>query len=104
MIYWISALLLVGGAGVWLQVSRRRRLRDAARRRRVELPNSHYSAPGVRRSEDLEHWTGIPVERLHPVNREEVQRLLRLVDAAGPDVLSPKDRLFLDVMMEPRTD
>jgi len=101
---WLSglAMAVMGGFGFgyWWKARRRRRV---AARRRVEAPNSHYSAPGVRNQEDRERWGRIAVERLHPLNGEEVLRLLELVDTDGIEVLSPRDRLFLDNMTLPRT-
>jgi hypothetical protein len=99
MVAWISALVFVTGLGLGLRIRhlvRRRRL--AAARRRVELPNSHYSAPGVRRLADLERWGRIRLDRLHPLNRDEVRRLLRLARDAGSDTLAPRERQFLDNM------
>jgi hypothetical protein len=96
---WISTLLVLAGFSLGLRVRLRalRRRRDVlARQRRVEQPNSYYSAPGVRRLVALERWGGIPLGPLHPLNREEVTRLLRLVETAGPDVLSSRERRFLD--------
>jgi hypothetical protein len=70
--------------------------------RRVEAPNSHYSSQGVRNQEDRERWGGIKVRSLHPLNQEEVERLLQVVDAEGIKSLSGKDRMFLDNMTMPR--
>jgi hypothetical protein len=97
---WISALLFVTSLGVGFGLRLRLRLRRqlVARQRRVEEPNSYYSAPGVRRLVDLERWGRIPIEQLHPLNRDEVRRLLRLARAAGSDALAPKERRFLDNM------
>lgn len=39
---------------------------------------------------------------LHPLNRDEVQRLLDLVDRHGIKAITAKDRLFLDNMTIPR--
>jgi hypothetical protein len=64
----------------------------------VEAPNSHHSSQGVRNHEDRERWSRIDLSALHPLNREEVQRLLDVVQAHGVAGLSPKDRLFLDNM------
>lgn len=100
---WIPALLfaVTGGIGLrfWYRHWRRRRI---AARRKVELPNSAYASPGVRNQLDRERWGGINLGRLHPINREEVQRLLYMVDSEGIKALSPKDRLFLDNMTLPR--
>lgn len=99
MVLWISALLFVTGVGVGLRVRLRlRHKRLVARQRRVEQPNSYYSAPGVRRLVDLERWGRIQLDQLHPLNRDEVRRLLRLARGAGSDALAPKERQFLDNM------
>lgn len=99
----LPALVLatMGGVGLrfWYRSWRQRRI---AARRRVEAPNSHYSSRGVRDQEDRERWGGIELSRLHPLNRDEVQRLLDVVDTDGINVLSGKDRLFLDNMTLPR--
>lgn len=103
MIYLLPALLAGVVAGftlrMWL-VNRRRRLIEA--NRRVEAPNSHYSSQGVRDLEDRERWGGINMGTLHPLNRDEVSRLLSLVDEEGIHAISGKDRLFLDNMTIPR--
>ena len=70
--------------------------------RRIEAPNSYYSSQGVRQQEDRERWHSINVGTLHPLNQEEVARLLEVVDEDGVSSLSPKDRLFLDNMTLPR--
>jgi hypothetical protein len=91
----------VGGVALrlWYRGWRRRRI---ASRRRVEAPNSHYSSRGVRNQEDRERWGRIDLPRLHPLNQEEVVRLLEVVDADGVTSLSRRDRLFLDNMTLPR--
>jgi hypothetical protein len=102
MALWISTLLFVTGFGLGLRIRHRglaRRRELIARQRRVEQPNSFYAAPGVRRLMALERWGSIPFEQLHSVNRDEVSRLLRLVESAGPDVLSSRERQFLDTMV-----
>lgn len=94
--------LIAGGVGLrlWLRSVRERRI---AARRRVEAPNSHYSSLRVRQQEDRERWGKIDVDRLHPLNRDEVARLLEIVDADGVGVLSQRERLFLDNMALPRS-
>ena len=94
-------LLIAGGVGVRLWLLRWRDRRIAARRR-VEAPNSHSSSPGVRQQEDRERWGSIDIQHLHPINKEEVARLLGILDADGLGVLSSKERLFLDNMTLPR--
>ena len=95
----LVAVVGVVGLRVWYKRWRERRI---ASRRRVEKPNSHYSSEGVRQQEDRERWQGIPVRTLHPINQDEVQRLLDLVDDEGVEVLSSRERLFLDNMTIPR--
>ncbi len=100
---WITAIVaaIVGamGARIWYRAWRRNRI---AARRRIEQPNSHYSSSGVRNQEDRERWGAIKVRQLHPLNQDEVQRLLDVVDENGIKALSSKDRLFLDNMTLPR--
>lgn len=57
----------------------------------------------ARQNAERERWESIDLERLHPLNREEVLRLLALVDADGTGALTPSERLFLDNMALPRT-
>jgi hypothetical protein len=90
-------VLIASGVGVRLWLRRWREQRVVARRR-VEAPNSHYSSTGVREQLDRERWGGIEVQRLHPLNQEEVARLLEIADADGVAVLSMRERLFLDNM------
>ncbi len=101
--YLLPALVatILGGVGfrLWYRNWRRRRI---AARRRVEAPNSHYSSRSVRNQVDRERWGGIDVSSLHPLNRDEVLRLLELADAEGVRALSGRDRLFLDNMTLPR--
>jgi hypothetical protein len=78
------------------------RRRRSAARRRVELPNSAYSAPGVRSQEDRDRWGRIETHKLHPLNREEVERLLDVVDREGVRALTAEERHFLDNMTLPR--
>jgi len=94
-------LLIASGVGFRLWVRRWREQRVAARRR-VEQPNSHYSSVGVREQEDRERWGSIDAQYLHPLNQEEVTRLLGVIDVDGVGVLSMRERLFLDNMTLPR--
>lgn len=103
MSYILSALIASLTGGVTLRWwYRRRRQRRIEARRRVEAPNSHYSSALVREQLDRERWGGIVLGTLHPLNREEVLRLLDRVDEDGVRSLSPRDRLFLDNMTLPR--
>jgi hypothetical protein len=87
------------GFAAWYATKRRRR---AEATRRVEAPNSHYSSRGVRERDDKERWQRIDLGHLHPINRDEVRRLLAVVDVSGAGALSPKERTFLENMTRPR--
>lgn len=98
---WVTALVLAVGAiigcRIWYRHWRRARI---AARRVVEKPNSHYSSKIVQHQVDKERWEQVNLDRIHPVNREEVERLLALADVQGPDALSPRERLFLETMTQ----
>ena len=95
----IAALVSSFALRMWYKERKRRRI---AENRRVEAQNSYYSSQGVRNQEDRERWGDIDLTGLHPLNRDEVERLLLVVDADGVKSLSPRDRLFLDNMTVPR--
>jgi hypothetical protein len=100
---WIPAVAAFVATSValrlWYKGWRTRRIE---KRRRVEAPNSQYSSQGVRNHEDRERWGRIDLAALHPLNRDEVRRLLAVVDGEGIRALTPKDRLFLDNMSAQR--
>jgi hypothetical protein len=98
----LFAGLVVGVLGITASWYLARQRRRAGAKRRVEAPNSHYSSQGVRERDDRERWGRIDLSRLHPINRDEVQRLLALADVDGVAALSSKDRAFLDNMTRPR--
>jgi len=101
--FWIAVLTSVVLAATTLRLwLRQRRERRIAARRRVEAPNSSYSSLGVRNQEDRQRWGDINMPTLHPINQEEVSRLLSVVDSDGITSLSRKDRMFLDNMTLPR--
>jgi hypothetical protein len=103
MSFLLPALAVVVTGGIALRIWYRRwKKRQIAARRRIEAPNSHYSSVGVQNQVDRERWGGIRLGALHPLNREEVLRLLEVVDDEGVKSLSPRDRLFLDNMTLPR--
>jgi hypothetical protein len=103
MTYILPALVMVaiGGVGVRMWYRRWRRVK-IAKNRRIEAPNSHYSSAGVRNQEDRQRWGDINTRSLHPLNADEVARLLDVVDVDGVTSLSGRDRLFLDNMTVPR--
>ncbi len=85
------------GARVWYRRWRKRRI---ALRRIVERPNSFYSSILVKNQEDRTRWGRIDLSRVHPVNREEVERLLARADALGVDALSARERVFLESLTD----
>lgn len=99
MTTWLLALACVVAVGVgvrfWYKAWRRRRIEQ---RRTVERPNSFYSSALVKNQVDRQRWGKVDLSRLHPVNREEVERLLAVADVQGLDALSPRERLFLENM------
>jgi hypothetical protein len=84
-------------AAVVVRIVRQRRRRQ---RRVVEAPNSHHTWQKVRERELCERWRNIALDRMHPINRDEVVRLLDIVQVGGPDALRPRERTFLDYMAE----
>lgn len=52
--------------------------------------------PSADPAADVRRWQAIVVEGIHPLNREEVERLLAKADAHGTKSLTPDERAFLD--------
>lgn len=82
---------LGGLAGGWLYL-KVLELRSPARRFRKK------AAPGFARvsAADLERWRSIPRDSLHPVNREELDKIMRKIDEHGPQSLDSKEREYLE--------
>ncbi len=80
---------LGGFAGGWLYV----RWLDRGRRERMTPHEAHLPAPS---SWDLRRWSTIERERLHEVNREEFDRIMKKLHAQGPEQLTMNEREFLD--------
>jgi membrane associated rhomboid family serine protease len=45
---------------------------------------------------DLERWRKIPRESLHPLNQEELDRIMKKVDERGPQSLDRREREYLE--------
>jgi membrane associated rhomboid family serine protease len=45
---------------------------------------------------DLDRWRKVALDTLHPVNREEYERVMARVELAGAASLTPDERAFLD--------
>jgi hypothetical protein len=100
MLSWVSAValaFLIGSVLIrawWLE----RKKRIVAERRVVERPNSFYASKAVHNQEDEEWWRRIELERLHELNREYVERLLRQIEGAGVGTLTKEERAFMERM------
>lgn len=90
----------LGGAAVGFGFLKWRQWRQGASKRdfhrRMESQTGASRFVGERTA--VSRWKGIPLESLHELNREEVQRLLDKVAAGGPSSLSAAERGFLDRM------
>ncbi len=82
---------LGGFVGGFLYFKWMERRSGAARFRKQAAPT-----PSRGSGTDVERWSRIPRESLHPVNREELDRVLAKLAAQGPEELSPEERVFLD--------
>jgi hypothetical protein len=103
MAVWMVGMVAALAASVVIRVAYRRwRRRRIAARRIVEKPNSAYDPPPAPPNRRL-RWESIQLDRLHPINREEVERLLAVADAAGPEALGPRDCIFLDSLASSTT-
>jgi sugar (pentulose or hexulose) kinase len=100
MLFWLPALLLafVLGAFSFRAILVGQKKRIVAARRVVERPHSFYASKGVRDQEDEEWWRRIDLDRLHEVNREYIERLLRQIDGAGVDTLTRDEWAFMERM------
>lgn len=94
------AILAFACGALVRQIVKHSRARKRAERRVVEKPNSHYDPLAVQNMDTRERWSGIQLDRVHEINRGEVERLLDRADALGVDALKPRERQFLDVMLE----
>ncbi len=56
--------------------------------------------PRATTTSDLERWSRIRPDTMHPLNRAEYERLLRKIQEEGPDRLTPAERAFLDRFAE----
>lgn len=85
---------LGGFLGGWLvlKVFGVRRFEDKLRPSNMQAPIRRASPPAGA----AERWKQIPLDRLHPVNREEAERVLAKLDASGPNGLTAEEQAFLD--------
>ncbi len=82
---------------VFLKSWERRRKQRVVRR-----PSARPRMSGIRDADAIQSWEAIPRERLHEINREEVDYLLTKVKKMGVASLTAEQRAFLDRMAKPR--
>jgi hypothetical protein len=82
---------LGGFIGGWLvlRLTGTRTIDD--RLRPVQHARAPTPAPGA-----AERWKQIRLEQLHPVNREEAERVLAKLETRGPHSLTADEQAFLD--------
>jgi hypothetical protein len=100
MTTWLSVLLAANLAALAVTLFLYRRMKKAQTKRRVEAPNSQYKSPYVLDLEAKERWQAIDLDRLHEVNREEVEKLLAKLALGNVRMLTASERAFLDRMVE----
>ena len=84
---------LGGFLGGWLYLKWMERWGPAAQwKRKAQAP----LAPRSSGTSALDRWKRIDPGALHPVNREELERVMAKVAAGGPAALTPAEREFLD--------
>jgi hypothetical protein len=97
----VLVLLLVLNVGaVVLATTLYRRARKAEKKRRIEAPNSQYKSQYVLDLEAKDRWQSLDLDRVHEVNREEVERVLAKLKATSVPALTRQERAFLDRMVE----
>ena len=52
-------------------------------------------------TDDVARWRGVKTDAMHPVNREEYQRVLAKIEEHGLGSLSGEERAFLDRFAAP---
>ena len=80
-------------------------LRSWERRRKqrvVRRSSTRSRMSGIRDTDAIQSWEAIPREKLHEINREEVDYLLAKVRKMGVGSLTTEQRAFLDRMAKPR--
>jgi membrane associated rhomboid family serine protease len=88
----VAHLAHLGGfLGGWIYLKLIEARSGAAAFRQVAAPNAN----GVTMN-DVERWRGVQLDALHPVNREEFERVLAKIDRDGVTSLTGDERAFLD--------
>jgi len=88
----VAHLAHLGGfLGGWIYLRIMERATGAAAFRAVAAP----TAAGVKDT-DIARWRGVPLDGMHPVNREEFERVLAKIESQGLASLTGEERAFLD--------
>lgn len=88
----VAHLAHLGGfAGGWIYLKLLETRTGAAAFRAVAAPTAQGVDPT-----DVARWRGVRLDDLHPVNREEFERVLAKIDSEGLASLSGDERAFLD--------
>ncbi len=82
---------LGGFLGGWLSLKWFEFTSSARRFKRQAAPPARTATPT-----DVRRWNTIPRNDLHPVNREELDRVLDKISASGMESLTAAERAFLD--------
>lgn len=93
-------LLAVNVAVLMVVLVLYRRVRKTESTRTVEAPNSAHRSVYLEDVEAKERWRNLDLDRMHPVNREEVERTLEKLRATSIRALTDAERAFLDRMVE----
>jgi membrane associated rhomboid family serine protease len=88
---------LGGFAGGWAFLAWHRRRAKSWQRGPVTA-TSTIQRLATQMRQDTERWKTIPLDQLHPINREEVERVLQKLEVSGLGSLTPDERAFLDRM------
>mgnify|MGYP001813912293 FL=1 len=96
----LLVLLALNVGAVILATTLYRRAKKAETKRRVEAPNSQYKSSYVLDLEAKDRWESLDLDRVHEVNREEVERILIKLKATSVPALTRQERAFLDRMVE----
>ncbi len=90
----LNVLVLVGI--VWIY----RRVRQTQPSGGAEASESRRSSQSAKELETKESWRRLDLEKMHRINREEVERLLAKLAESSIRALTPSERAFLDRMVE----
>lgn len=88
----VAHLAHLGGfAGGWIYLKVIERISGVTAFRAKAAP----SAAGVK-PDDVARWRGVKADAMHPVNREEYERVMAKIDTQGVGSISGDERAFLD--------